>query len=177
GRRTRQRDRRGGEALRRQARRGAHRAGAARILRTEPHRLQEAEVHRVPQGAAEDERRQDPAARAARRGEREAGGVVRYLLSRYSCSRSRNRCSLPVSVLGNESQNSIARGYLYGAIVCLTKFCSSATSASLALQPFFSTTKALTICPRASSGTPTTPHSATASCSSSADSTSGPAML
>jgi hypothetical protein len=31
-------------------------------------------------------------------------------------SRSRNRCSLPVAVRGSASTNSIARGYLYGAI-------------------------------------------------------------
>ena len=31
--------------------------------------------------------------------------------------RSLNRCSFPVSVRGSASRNSIARGYLYGAIV------------------------------------------------------------
>src|SRR6266446_6613571 len=39
-------------------------------------------------------------------------------------SRSRNRCSLPVAVRGKASANSIARGYLYGAIWLLTKSCS-----------------------------------------------------
>jgi hypothetical protein len=44
--------------------------------------------------------------------------------------RSRNRCSLPVAVLGKASTNSIARGYLYGAIRCFTKSCNSAIFAS-----------------------------------------------
>ena len=39
-------------------------------------------------------------------------------------SRSRNRCSLPVAVRGSSSANSIARGYLYGAIWLLTKSCN-----------------------------------------------------
>ena len=43
--------------------------------------------------------------------------------------------------------------------------------------PGFSTTNALTIMPRSSSGAPTTPQSATAGCCNSAVSTSGPAML
>lgn len=35
-------------------------------------------------------------------------------------SRSMNRCSFPVFVRGSTGRNSIARGYLYGAIRCLT---------------------------------------------------------
>ena len=46
-----------------------------------------------------------------------------------------------------------------------------------AAPPGLSTTKALTIWPRSSSGTPITPHSATSGWRSSASSTSGPAML
>src|SRR5439155_20847688 len=91
--------------------------------------------------------------------------------------RSLNRCSLPVSVRGSDGTYSIARGYLYGAIVCLTKSCKARVVVSSAVYPALSTTYALTICPRCSSVAPTTPHSATAACSSNALSTSGPAML
>ena len=45
------------------------------------------------------------------------------------------------------------------------------------VKPGFSTTYAFTICPRSSSADAITPHSATASCRSSAPSTSGPARL
>src|SRR2546422_2609382 len=97
----------------------------------------------------------------------------------FACAdwHSLKRCSLPVSVRGSDGTYSIARGYLYGAIVCLTKSCSPRVVASSAVYPGLSTTYALTICPRCSSEAATTPHSATAGCSSNAPSTSGPAML
>src|SRR6266702_8099287 len=92
-------------------------------------------------------------------------------------SRSRNRCSLPVAVRGSASANSIARGYFYGAISLLTKSCRVLAGSGPNSAPGRRTTTALTIMPRFSSGTPTTAASATASCRSSASSTSGPAML
>src|SRR5256885_14958259 len=95
----------------------------------------------------------------------------------HACFLSLNRCSLPVSVRGSVSTNSMARGYLYGAIAFFTWSWSVPTIASPAVWPSFSTTNALTIGPRCPSGQPMTPHSATASCASSAVSTSGPAML
>src|SRR5262249_6414784 len=91
--------------------------------------------------------------------------------------RSLKRCSLPVLVLGRDGRNSIALGYLYGAIFALTSSCSSAIRSGPASTPSASTTNALTIWPLLSSGTPTTPHSATAGWPSSTSSTSGPAML
>jgi hypothetical protein len=67
-----------------------------------------------------DQRRQiEPRRPAADDRELECRLRVRQLLSR-----SRNRCSLPVAVRGRASANSIARGYLYGAIWLLTKSCS-----------------------------------------------------
>jgi len=50
-------------------------------------------------------------------------------------------------------------------------------AASSRAAPWRATTKAATICPRCSSARPTTPHSCTSGCSSSAASTSGPEML
>src|SRR6516165_6906118 len=57
-----------------------------------------------------------------------------------ACWRSAKRFSLPVSVLGNCATNSIARGYLYGAISRLTCSCSVVTSASSAVEPAATTT-------------------------------------
>ena len=57
------------QALRRQEGRGADRRRRAQALPRAPHRLQVPARRRVPQGAAEVQRRQDPAPRAARRGE------------------------------------------------------------------------------------------------------------
>src|SRR5262249_6910432 len=91
--------------------------------------------------------------------------------------RSLNRCNLPVDVLGSSVTNTTRRGYLYGAMRSLTWSCSSLTFASSPVTPSRSTTKAVTTWPRASSGSPTTPHSATSGWDSSASSTSGPAML
>src|SRR5262249_27760093 len=54
------------------------------------------------------------------------------LMSAFTCCpsvRRRNRWSLPDSVRGNASRNSMARGYLYGAIVRFTNACSSSTIA------------------------------------------------
>src|SRR5260221_1465896 len=90
---------------------------------------------------------------------------------------SLKRCTLPVSVRGSVSMTSIARGYLYGAITFFTCSWSWRTVPSPGALPGLRTTNALTIVPRSSSGQPTTPHSATAGCASSAASTSGPAML
>ena len=64
---------RGGEALRRQEGRERHRRRRAEALPRAPDRLQDAARRRVPQGAAQDQRRQDPAARVARRGEEGRG--------------------------------------------------------------------------------------------------------
>ena len=50
-----------------------------------------------------------------------------------AATRSLKRCSLPVSVRGSAVQNSIARGYLYGAMWALTKSCSSRANASPAV--------------------------------------------
>ncbi len=66
---------RSGQALHRQEGRGPDRRRSAEALSDAPHRLQDAAGRRVPEGAAEDERRQDPAARAPRRGEE--GSVAR----------------------------------------------------------------------------------------------------
>src|SRR5205814_7205449 len=66
------------------------------------------------------------------------------------------RLSLPVAVFGSASTNSIARGYLYGAICALAWACSSATNASDASASALSTTKAFTFCPRSGHGTPIT---------------------
>src|SRR5688572_16183370 len=89
----------------------------------------------------------------------------------------RKRCSFPVSVLGSAVTNSTSRGYLYGAIVAFTWFWIAPLSASSPVTPGFKTIKAFTACPRSMSGTPTTAHSSTASCWSTAASTSGAPML
>src|SRR6185312_3680871 len=49
----------------------AHRGCAEAVLPRSADRLQTPEVHRVPQGAAQEQCRQDPAARIARRGKEE----------------------------------------------------------------------------------------------------------
>src|SRR4030095_2221200 len=85
--------------------------------------------------------------------------------------------NFPVAVLGSASTNSISRGYLYGAIVALTKFLSSEISASLGATLAAATMNAFTFCPRSGQGTPITAHSATAGWSSSAFSTSGAPIL
>ena len=67
-RRARRQDRRSGQALRRpHARLGAHRGAAARPLPREPGGLQAAALRPLRRRAAEVDRRQDPAARVARR--------------------------------------------------------------------------------------------------------------
>src|SRR5262249_2466098 len=103
-------------------------------------------------------------------------GRLQYFDHRVSWRR-RKRCSFPVSVRGSVVRNSMRRGYLYGAMDCLTKSCSSRASASLPAKPSRRITNAATTWPRSSSASPTTPHSATAGCASNAPSTSGPAML
>src|SRR5688572_9575218 len=104
-------------------------------------------------------------------------GPPRRLQDRHSGALSLKRCSLPVSVRGSVSTNSIARGYLYGAITFFTCSCNAFAVSGSFGKSFFSTTYALTMVPRSESGAPTTPHSATAGCFKSAPSTSGPAML
>jgi hypothetical protein len=59
-----------------------------------------------------------------------------------------------------------------GAVTRLQCSCSSSTRSLEPTRPGASTTNAFTICPRAGSGLPTTAASATAVCSTSADSTS-----
>ena len=94
--------------------------------------------------------------------------AIRLRTARAAGSVAACRC-----VLGSVATNSTARGYLYGAISALTKSCSS-RAVTRRRRAVATTTYALTSCPRASSGTPTTAHSATAGCLSSASSTSGP---
>src|SRR5438132_1540260 len=103
--------------------------------------------------------------------------VQRTPRGRQLPSRSRKRCNLPVAVRGSSLANSIARGYLYGAIWLLTKSCSVFAGSGPSSAPSRSTTTALTIMPRSSSGAPTTAASATAGCRRSASSTSGPSMM
>ena len=67
GRRARSGLRRGGDAVRGEEGSLADQGSAGGLLRQAAHRLQAAEIHRVPRRAAEDQCRQDPAARAARR--------------------------------------------------------------------------------------------------------------
>src|SRR5271165_3990474 len=88
---------------------------------------------------------------------------------RNSRSRKRKRWILPVAVLGNSAMNSMARGYLYGARRSLTK---CLRSASVALCPCFSTTKALVLIRPSASGAPTTAASRTEGCCTSVASTS-----
>ena len=64
--------RRGGEGLHRQERSEPHRRGRHQVLRHAAHRLQGAEADRVQDRPAEDQCRQDPAPRTARR--KEEGG-------------------------------------------------------------------------------------------------------
>src|SRR6185437_12814889 len=80
---------------------------------------------------------------------------------------SLKRCSVPVSVRGSVSTNSIARGYLYVAMTFFTCSWSVLTMAASRVWPSFTTTNALTMVPRSSSGQPITPHSATSGCASS----------
>ena len=82
------------------------------------------------------------------------------------------RLILPPMVLGSSSTNSTMRGYLYGAVVFFTWFCSSLTSSSVGSKPRASTTVAFTTLPRMGSGAAVTAHSTTAGCSMSALSTS-----
>ena len=63
-RRARRTDRRGGQGVRRAQGSGAHGGGPDGVLPAAPHRLQEAEDHRVPRRSAEEQHRQDPAPRA-----------------------------------------------------------------------------------------------------------------
>jgi hypothetical protein len=69
GRRARREDRRRREAGDRQERPLTHRAQGARILQSQPYRLQAAAGRRVPHRPAEDTGRQDPAPRTARQEE------------------------------------------------------------------------------------------------------------
>src|SRR5690606_29020015 len=89
-------------------------------------------------------------------------------IQRASASRSTRRRSLPAALFGNSVLNSMARGYLYGAVAVFTCSCNSSFSASEGAKPFRSTTKAFTISPRSTSGLPITAHSVTAGCSCSA---------
>ena len=66
GRCARRQGRRGGEGGHREEGPCAHRGRRARLLRSQPHRLQAAEDHRVPRRPAQDAGGQDPAPRAAR---------------------------------------------------------------------------------------------------------------
>ena len=93
-----------------------------------------------------------------------------------SRSRSSTRRILPEMVLGSSSTNSISRGYLYGALTRLQWSCNSSTSAYEPAWPGARITNALTIWPRSGSGLPTTAASATATCSTRADSTSNGPM-
>ena len=77
GRRARRAIRRGRQGVRRAQGSRAHRRAADGVLQGELHRLQEAEVHRVPRRAAEEQRRQDPAARTAGRGGCRCSGAQR----------------------------------------------------------------------------------------------------
>ena len=67
-------------------------------------------------------------------------------------SRSSARRIFPLAVFGSSSTNSMARGYLYGAVIALTCSCSSVARASSASCPGRRTTNALTICPRSAWG-------------------------
>ena len=60
---------RGREGVRGAARSGAHRGRVEEVRRRAAHQLQAAEIHRIPRRIAEDQCRQDPAPRAARRGD------------------------------------------------------------------------------------------------------------
>src|SRR5690606_28014353 len=102
-------------------------------------------------------------------GPRPVGGLEDAM--RHVVSLSRKRWSLPVSVLGSAATNSTCRGYLYGAMVAFTKSWICWASALDGSWLGLSTTKAFTACPRSSSGRPTTAHSATLSCCSTAAST------
>ncbi len=73
------------------------------------------------------------------------------------------RWIFPDAVLGSSSANSTIRGYLYGAVWCLTCSWSSVASAWPGANPSRSTTTARTTAPRSSSGAATTAASATAS--------------
>src|SRR5213078_1558072 len=64
------------QGVRREEGPAAHRARRARALQEGAHRLQAAEVRRVPRRAAQDQRRQDPAPRAARREESRLSKLV-----------------------------------------------------------------------------------------------------
>src|SRR5215210_6612875 len=68
---------------------------------------------------------------------------------------------LPVTVFGSSSTNSIERGYLYADIRSLQNAMSSSADAD---SPGRRLTKAFTVSPRYSSGTPTTAASRTAGC-------------
>src|SRR5581483_4556767 len=91
---------------------------------------------------------------------------------RRSRSRSSTRRILPDTVFGSSETNSISRGYLYGAVTRFTCSWMSRASSSDGSNPGFSATNAFTISPRSGSGLPTTAASATARCSTIADSTS-----
>jgi acyl-CoA synthetase (AMP-forming)/AMP-acid ligase II len=65
--------RRGRHAVRGEEGSRAHQGGASGVVRPAVHRLQAAEIHRVPRRAAQDQCRQDPAARIARQHAEESG--------------------------------------------------------------------------------------------------------
>ncbi len=72
---------RGGHAVRGQEGSVAHARGPRGFLRQGAHRLQAAEIHRIPDRPAQDERGQDPAPRVARRGGKES-----CLIPRTGCN-------------------------------------------------------------------------------------------
>src|SRR5258705_9077678 len=76
GRRARCRRRRGRDAVRGEAGSVAYQGSARRLLRAAIHRLQAAEIHRISRRTAQDQCRQDPAPRAARR-HAEEGRLIR----------------------------------------------------------------------------------------------------
>ena len=68
----------------------------------------------------------------------EAGGSI-YRAAAAICLSAKRR-NLPVSVFGSCATNSIARGYLYGAIACLTWSCSACASTASPGAPLDRTT-------------------------------------
>src|SRR6185295_5571084 len=104
---------------------------------------------------------QDREMRVSRADQQDALHALRFA---SSLLRSSLRCTLPVVVMGSASMNSISRGYSYGASRPRTCCWIFSTSSWPAENPGCSTTNALTIVPRVSSGLPITAALATAGC-------------